>query len=304
LSTVYLKILEMKNLKAFLASIILIFSLSVNAQIKNAKTSTVEINGNCAMCKKTIEAAAYEPKVSKAEWDEDTHQAVLTYNPDKTSEEAILKRIAQAGYDNQAFRAPDEVYAKLHECCLYERDHTVAKAEHSEHQAMDHSQHKASAKEHANMDHSQHAGKASANAQLAAIFENYLAVKNALVATDTKAAATAAKALTASVGKVEMGKLAHEEHEVWMKVMKGIQTEATAIEKSNDIAKQRNSFRALSNHLYPLAKASKASTALYWQFCPMANNNKGAYWLSAEDAIKNPYFGSKMMNCGEVKEKI
>ncbi|MGN0019702.1 MAG: DUF3347 domain-containing protein [Sphingobacterium hotanense] len=294
----------MKNLKAFIASIMIISSLTVHAQIKNATTSTVEIKGNCAMCKKTIEAAAYEPKVSKAEWDEDTQQAVLTFNPDKTSEEAILKKIAQAGYDNQSFRAPDDVYAKLHECCLYERDHTVAKAEHNEHQGMDHSQHKPSAKEHANMGHSQHNGDATANTQLAPVFKNYLAVKNALVATDAKAAATAAKALTTSIGQVEMGKLAHEEHEVWMKVMKGIHAEAASIEKSTDISKQRQSFMALSNHVYSLAKASKGSTALYWQFCPMANNNKGAYWLSAEDAIKNPYFGSKMMNCGEVKEKI
>jgi Cu(I)/Ag(I) efflux system membrane fusion protein len=41
---------------------------------------------------------------------------------------------------------------------------------------------------------------------------------------------------------------------------------------------------------------------VYYQFCPMANNNKGAYWLSESKVIRNPYFGEKMINCGETKE--
>jgi hypothetical protein len=43
---------------------------------------------------------------------------------------------------------------------------------------------------------------------------------------------------------------------------------------------------------------------LYKDFCPMANNNKGAYWLSEVKDIKNPYFGSKMLKCGNVREQI
>ena len=42
----------------------------------------------------------------------------------------------------------------------------------------------------------------------------------------------------------------------------------------------------------------------YYQFCPMADNNKGAYWLSKEETILNPYFGKAMHSCGEIKYVI
>jgi len=43
---------------------------------------------------------------------------------------------------------------------------------------------------------------------------------------------------------------------------------------------------------------------VYYQFCPMAIDNKGAYWLSEESDIKNPYFGDAMLTCGETKETL
>ena len=42
----------------------------------------------------------------------------------------------------------------------------------------------------------------------------------------------------------------------------------------------------------------------YVQFCPMANSDKGANWLSKENKVVNPYFGASMIKCGEVKETI
>jgi hypothetical protein len=54
-----------------------------------------------------------------------------------------------------------------------------------------------------------------------------------------------------------------------------------------------------------LIKSSKLSAgALYLEYCPMANNNEGAFWLSNEKQIKNPYFGDMMLTCGSVKETI
>jgi hypothetical protein len=54
-----------------------------------------------------------------------------------------------------------------------------------------------------------------------------------------------------------------------------------------------------------LVKDSKLATgALYVEYCPMANNNQGGFWLSNEKQIKNPYFGEAMLTCGSVKETI
>jgi hypothetical protein len=43
---------------------------------------------------------------------------------------------------------------------------------------------------------------------------------------------------------------------------------------------------------------------LYYQHCPMANNDKGGNWISQTSEIKNPYFGDKMLKCGETKETL
>ena len=40
------------------------------------------------------------------------------------------------------------------------------------------------------------------------------------------------------------------------------------------------------------------------EHCPMANNNKGANWLSFVKTIKNPYFGDKLLRCGSVEQTI
>ena len=90
-------------------------------KIKNAKTETFTVYGNCGMCKTTIEKAGNEKKVSEVNWDKDTHIATVTYNPEKTTSDAILKRIADAGYDNEKFTAPDQAYNGLHGCCQYDR---------------------------------------------------------------------------------------------------------------------------------------------------------------------------------------
>ena len=63
-------------------------------------------------------------------------------------------------------------------------------------------------------------------------------------------------------------------------------------------------FDTLSKNIYELIKVSKQETPTYYQFCPMANNGKGANWLSKENVVKNPYYGSMMLSCGKVTETI
>lgn len=97
--------------------------------LKNVKTESVKIYGNCNICKKTIEAAGYDKKDSRIEWNTDTKMAVLTYDSIHTNADAILKKIALAGYDSDKYLAPDEAYAMLAKCCQYERAAKVAAKE-------------------------------------------------------------------------------------------------------------------------------------------------------------------------------
>jgi hypothetical protein len=101
-----------------------------------------------------------------------------------------------------------------------------------------------------------------------------------------------------------MNKLSAQEHTAWMKVMKDLAANAASISTSKDVAKQRNGLAALSGNIYELAKVSKQAVPVYYQHCPMYNGGKGANWLSKENVIKNPFYGSQMLSCGSTVETI
>lgn len=114
----------MKSLKKIMIAAVVLLSMSVSAQVKNKKTETVKISGNCEMCKKKIETAGSLKKVAVVEWDVNSKMATLTYDSTKTNSDEILSRIAKAGYDSEKFSATEEQYKKLHTCCQYDRKPT------------------------------------------------------------------------------------------------------------------------------------------------------------------------------------
>jgi D-aminopeptidase len=127
----------------------------------------------------------------------------------------------------------------------------------------------------------------------------YYQVKDALVATDAPLAQTQATALVSALGQVKVKKLSASGKSALASATKT----ATAIRQATDIDAQRAQFVVLSASMITLAKATKPANA-YVQFCPMAADGKGASWLSDKAAIRNPYYGSKMLKCGSVKEEI
>src|SRR5690554_6397307 len=86
---------------------------------KNAKYD-IEVNGNCEMCKKRIEKAAYSVKgVKSAQWHADHKDIHLVIDENKTSIDQIHQAIANVGHDTDKVIAKDEDYEKLHHCCMY-----------------------------------------------------------------------------------------------------------------------------------------------------------------------------------------
>ena len=89
-----------------------------------------------------------------------------------------------------------------------------------------------------------------------------------------------------------------------MTLEKELKESANAIANTSDIKKQREHFIHLSAHLINAIKTFGIDQKVYLDFCPMANNNEGAYWLSKEKEIRNPYFGKKMLDCGSIADEI
>ena len=289
----------MKSISKILVAITVLLSfISCNAQIKNAKTETVKIYGNCDMCEKTIEKAGNLKKIDKVDWNVDTKMATITYDSKKTSQDAILKRIALSGYDSDKFLAPDNAYSKLPGCCQYDRVAKVPVKTEPKNEVV--------TENHNN--HANHTEMSKVEVQevyqLNAVFDNYFAVKDALVKTDGNTASTKATALLSAINAVKMETLKTDEHNVWMKILKSLTAKAKAISETQDTERQRKEFDDLSLNIYDLIKVSKQETPTYYQFCPMANDGKGTNWLSKENAVKNPYYGSMMLSCGKVVETI
>ena len=136
--------------------------------------------------------------------------------------------------------------------------------------------------------------------QLQSVYDAYFTVKDALIKSDAKLTSAKAKDLLTAITAVKMDKLKSDEHTAWMKVMKKLTADAKSISTSSDLKKQRETFKSLSKSTYELIKVSKSSQVVYKQYCPMAD----ADWLSKEKAVKNPYYGSSMLTCGNVVETI
>jgi len=144
-----------------------------------------------------------------------------------------------------------------------------------------------------------------AAASIKEIVEHYLHLKNALVNDNTKDAAAAGKELIDAMGKVDKSSLTPEQMKLYEDVVDDAREQAEHIgENAGKIEHQREHFDMLSNDLYDLVKAFGSGQVLYKDFCPMYNNKKGAIWLSEIKAIKNPYYGKKMLTCGSVKEEM
>lgn len=120
-----------------------------------------------------------------------------------------------------------------------------------------------------------------------AILSDYLKLKDALVADDLVTAKKVAYTMASNVSAIEI-----------------LKKEVNLIQSAKKIEIARKSFQMISVALIELANNAEYPETLYVQFCPMADNNKGASWLSLSDEIRNPYFGASMLNCGEVTNEI
>ncbi len=287
----------MKSIICITALVVLTTATGLS-QVSNTETETVKVYGNCEMCEKTIEKAAYKKSISKADWNEKTKMAVITYNSKKTTLDAVLKNIALAGYDNQRFLAPDAAYNKLPDCCKYSREKKQT--------MVVTNPVKDTTPKQGNTNHQHHGMNSAAQGtnQLMAIFESYFSLKDALVKTDGNTASAKAKELENAINAVKMEKLPMDVHNVWMKVFNKLREDAEHMNETKDISHQRDHFMSLSKNMYELVKVAKPAESVYYQFCPMANDGKGANWLSKESGIKNPYYGSQMLTCGKTVETI
>jgi len=140
--------------------------------------------------------------------------------------------------------------------------------------------------------------------QLTALIASYMPIKDALVNTDSKATQEAVGPTKSSLQKVDMKLLDGKAHDRWMELVSPIENSLTKIAEIQDVEEQRKHFEILSENLIEAVEVFGISgLSIYKHYCPMAFRDQGAFWLSSEKEVLNPYFGDKMLTCGEMKEE-
>ena len=125
---------------------------------------------------------------------------------------------------------------------------------------------------------------------------SYLKMKDAFVASDAGQVSAFAKATSKKLKEISITELGKMEKQHLTKSIEMLET----IAANDNLENQRAHFVILNENIVPIAMNIQNSTNYYVQKCPMANNNKGAVWLSTEEEIKNPYYGDAMLTCGSV----
>ena len=137
------------------------------------------------------------------------------------------------------------------------------------------------------------------------LFTEYLSMKDALINDNLENAKKAGSNILKTVDGLNMALFTGESHNVWMGLSSDLKNTLQHVQHFKTLEEIRKAFQQVSNTIIGLETSFNPNDeALYVMHCPMANNNKGADWLSTSKEVKNPYYGQSMLTCGEVTKEI
>ncbi len=132
------------------------------------------------------------------------------------------------------------------------------------------------------------------------VIDAYIGLKDALIQSNISLASTQSELFRKALEKIPADQR-EQTHNYWSILHKT----SKEINNTVNLGYQRKQFRMISDQLIEMVKNfNQIDDTLYIQYCPMANSNKGAFWLSKEEKIRNPYFGDEMLFCGSVKQVL
>lgn len=141
-------------------------------------------------------------------------------------------------------------------------------------------------------------------AELVTALQAYIQLKDALVKDDATSAVKSSSSLVQKLQAITASSLDKSSLEKWSDnktILIGLTQQMT---QAKDITEARKHFIGLSEAMTEVIRTFGVGQTVYSQFCPMADNNRGASWLSFEKSIKNPYFGKSMLNCGNILAEL
>jgi Cu(I)/Ag(I) efflux system membrane fusion protein len=141
--------------------------------------------------------------------------------------------------------------------------------------------------------------------QLTTFYEAYIKMNEAFIESDAAKVSKTAKKAAEALANVDMGLLKGDAHMAWMDQLETLKPALKNIANNNDLEKQRLEYATFNLAFYKSLKMFGIDNdTTYYQYCPMANGDQGAYWFSETKEIRNPYFGDMMLSCGETRDTI
>lgn len=147
------------------------------------------------------------------------------------------------------------------------------------------------------------------NQSFTLLLNAYYNLRDALVASDTAKASAAAHAVALAADSLKVNEIKGDSTGVIKETAKTytstLSSSAQALTAEKDINAKRKDFEMIADAMWSLTRTVQYDgEKVYWEYCPMAFNKQGAYWMSNEREIKNPYFGNEMLNCGSVEDSL
>jgi hypothetical protein len=147
------------------------------------------------------------------------------------------------------------------------------------------------------------------NQSFNALLTSYYSLKDAFVSSDVNKVNSAAAELIKSADGLKISEIKGDStgmiKETAKQFAQTLSGSAKTMAGAADIEAKRHELETVTDALWSLTRTVQYDgQKVYYQYCPMAFNNKGAYWLSNTTEIRNPYFGDKMLKCGEVADSL
>ena len=142
--------------------------------------------------------------------------------------------------------------------------------------------------------------------QLAELWHAYLRLSSSLAEDDLSASRAAVDATSKALDTTDIQLLQGDAHDAWMEYAKELGVVLDDLASASNLPTVRAHFHPLSNQMTSvvLAFGLDSSQTVYRVHCPMAFDNRGAIWLQADDEVRNPYFGARMLKCADEVERI
>jgi Cu(I)/Ag(I) efflux system membrane fusion protein len=139
------------------------------------------------------------------------------------------------------------------------------------------------------------AGTAKFDKQMQSILNEYLKIPKALAGDTTKGVIGAAEKIRTLAKKLDSSSVTGEHAKHFKDLPEKLKAAADKLAKAKNIASMREALKELSKPMAMWASMSKPK-GISVVYCSMAPGS----WLQKGTLIANPYYGAKMLRCGEI----